>query len=458
MTGSETETVIAALHLDEVGHFADINASAPDLAAALNRRYGCTISVVGLDRQGARAALPAPDLAAYRARLQALGVPPDDIDSAPPPRRYDVIATLDGFGARHRIAALGPFLDQALHADSRLVLDVKKGSGSYPFLARYGNCTTLSPATRDAPGRVVMAVEPAATPAAEWADIARGLAGPGGFFTDCGQHSFLFIPRGDTLVVTFDNLDIALTKRETRRPWGFGFIEKNGWSMLGVMAGGWTWFRDGAVSAEFDRLAASGFFARFSRVIFYGASMGGYGAAAFSAAAPGATVFAISPQSTLDRAVTPWETRYRKAWERDFSGPYGDAALASRTAAAVHILYDPYVALDAAHAERFTGPNVHKWRCPLMGHRLGSSLQQMGILQDIATAAIEGRLEGAMLYRLLRRRRTFPRYLRELANLALERGHPGLALRVCDIALAQGDDTAFHRLRAHIEGRLSPKG
>ena len=113
-----------------------------------------------------------------------------------------------------------------------------------------------------------------------------------------------------------------MTKRDTRRPWGFEFIEAQNWSMLGVMANGWTWFRDPAVTAEFDCLKDSGFFEQFDRVVFYGASMGGYAAAAFSSAAKGATVFAISPQSTVDKTVVPWEMRYKSVWNRDFTGPY----------------------------------------------------------------------------------------------------------------------------------------
>lgn len=143
------------------------------------------------------------------------------------------------------------------------------------------------------------------------------------------------MPRGPALVVTFDNLELALEKREGRRPRGFDVIARNGWSMLGVMTVGWTWFRDPAVAGEFGRLATSGFFARFERVVFCGASMGGYGAAAYSAAVPGATVVAISPQSTLDPRLVPWETRYgRVARTRNFTGRYGDAAEASRAAAA----------------------------------------------------------------------------------------------------------------------------
>ncbi|MGB2893588.1 MAG: hypothetical protein WBC03_11650, partial [Albidovulum sp.] len=232
----------------------------------------------------------------------------------------------------------------------------------------------------------------------------------------------------------------AMTKRADRRPWGFEFIEKQGWSVLGVMAAGWTWYRDYWAMGEFDRLAREGFFGRFGRVVFYGASMGGYAAAAFSAACPGAEVVAISPQSTLDKTVVPWETRYKTVWDKDFSGKYGDAAQASRAAGRVTILYDPYEPLDAAHARRFTGANVTLLRTPLMGHRLGSSLLQMGILSEVMLKALAGSLTEAEFYRLLRARRDFPRYQRELFERAVARARPDLARRVGDWVLKRGEN------------------
>jgi len=180
--------------------------------------------------------------------------------------------------------------------------------------------------------------------------------------------------------------------------------------------------------------------------------MGGYGAAAYSAAAKGSTVFVISPQSTLDKSIVPWEMRYKKVWSRDFSGHYGDASSSSRTAKNVHLMYDPYVAVDAAHAARFSGENVTHWRCPLLGHRLGSSMQQMGSLQEIARKSILGELDQLTFHRLLRKRHSFPRYQRELANLALERGRPGLALRVCNYVLAQRKDNYFKKMIKRING------
>ena len=434
---------------------ADINGQAPELCILLHQRYGCRIDFVGLDRKGAS---QAPDEAVFQdwlARLKRAGVDQDLIRVADTPRglgRYDVILALNGFGSRRKIRNFKPLLDRALHPLSRLVIEIRKGSGSYPFLKAYGSCNTLLPPEAGRNGLAVLSAEPQEVPppSGEWSRVARQLAGKEGFFDELEEHSFLFMPRGGTLVVTFDNLDIAMTKRDDRRPWGFSFIEAQGWSMLGVMANGWTWFRHQEVSRKFEALRDSGFFEQFSRVVFYGASMGGYAAAAYAAAAPGSTVFAISPQSTLDKTLVPWETRYKKVWDRDFSGPFGDAALASQAAGEVHIMFDPYVAPDAAHAARFTGANVRLWRCPLLGHRLGSSLQQMGILQEIARGAIAGELTPHRFHRLLRKRHSFPRFQRELANLALDRGHPRLAQRVCDYILRQRDDRFFRRLKARL--------
>ena len=464
--------LVDALDLGAVARFADLGGHAQSLALAAHARWGCAIDLWDVDHKGRFRADPAPWVAEYTAFLRANGVPDGAVrrvGAAGDAQPAQVMVNLAGFGDLNRVTPLGPLLDAGLAPGGRLVTDVRKGSGAIPFLrGRGGALRTLS--TRDDAGTPVLRMVYAApgeaaaplpapeaqvveAPAADpddWPALAARLAGPGGFFRAEGAHSFLFVPRGDTLVVTFDNLDIAMGKRADRRPWGYAFIEKQGWSMLGAMAEGWTWYRDPWVPAQFEALAAEGFFARFARVVFYGASMGGYAACAFAAAVPGAHVVAISPQSTLDRATVPWETRYRAAWGRDFSGPYGDAAQASRAAARVTLLYDPYEALDAAHADRFDGPNVTKLRAPLMGHRLGSSLSQMGILSAVTLGALGGTLTEAEFYRLIRARRTFPRYQRELFRRALDRGHPELARRLGRWVLTRGDNRAIRKALAEM--------
>lgn len=444
-----------------VHRFADIGGTARGLALAAHARWDCAVDLIDLDPRGCWPAAPSDWVASYRAALIAHGVPETRIRlvcRAEDLLHCDLIANLAGFGDTGKVQHLAPVMAACLTGGTRMLTDIRKGSGAYPFLNAFGTCTTLS--TREEAGKAVTrALFTAHAPAAvapepepdSWPAIAAGLMGPDGFLRDNGLHSFLHVPRSpDTLVVTFDNLDIALGKREDRRPWGYAFIEKQGWSMLGVMAAGWTWYRDPWVADQFDDLAARGFFARYRRVIFYGASMGGYAACAFAAACPGAEVVAISPQSTLDKAVVPWETRYKLAWGKDFSGRYGDAAQAVHSAARVTLIHDPYEPLDAAHVARFTGDNLLKLRAPLLGHRLGSSLQQMGILSPIALGALNGTLTEREFYHLLRARRDFPRYQKELFRKAVAQGHPELARRMARRVLAAGPNRFLRRQLAEL--------
>jgi hypothetical protein len=443
--------LLDAVGLEKADVFADIGGHAQPLAAAAYARFGCQIDLIDVDAKGAFCAQASDWVAPYVTALKKAGVPTQAIrrlDDLAALRPADLIANLTGFGDLAKVKHLAPLLPAMLGPGTQMITDIRKGSGAYPFLKGFGTTTPLQ--TRTDGGveiaRVLLTAPQIPDQISEpWPVLAARLAGPQGFVRDDGKHSFLYVPRGDTLVVTFDNLDIAMTKRSDRRPWGYSFIEKQGWSMLGVMANGWTWYRDKWVWDQFDDLAKSGFFKSFRRVVFYGASMGGYAACAFVSACPGADVLAISPQSTLDKTVVPWETRYKTAWNRDFSGPYGDAADVSQAARKVTILYDPFEPLDAGHADRFGGANVTKLRASLMGHRLGSSLQQMGILSQITLSALNGTLTEPEFYRALRARKTFGRYQKELFDRAVARGRPDLARRLGRWVLTRGDNRAIRK-------------
>lgn len=452
-TSDPDPSLLTALNDGPVTSIADIGGTARDLTLAANGKWDCDIILVDLASDGGFPETPSDWVEPYRDFLVSHGVEPTQIhvvreENAIKP--WDVIVSLSSFGDAYRVGHLMPIVSGALHSDSRMLIDIRKGSGGYPFLKPYGSCQALS--QHDQNGVPVFrnlftpsSLLERSTSDPGWTQIAKTLAGPDGAFRDNGTHSLLFVPRGQTLVVTFDNLDIAMNKREDRRPWGYSFIEKQGWSMLGVMANGWTWYRDPWVYEQFDQMAQAGVFKRFERVVFYGASMGGYAACAFSAACPGADVVAISPQSTLDKTIVPWETRYKVAWNKDFSGKYGDAAKASAAAGRVTLLFDPYEPLDVGHVDRFQADNVVKLRTPLMGHRLGSSLHQMGILNQITLGALDGTLSPHAFYRAIRARHQFPRYQKELLNRAIARGRPGLARKVGNWVLSRGENHAIRK-------------
>ena len=280
-----------------------------------------------------------------------------------------------------------------------------------------------------------------------------------GFYRELGaDHTALYVQSSDTLVVTFENLDHVFSHGTTRLPWGFHFIQSHGWSILGMMAHDWTWYRDEAVFDFFDELRDEGFFAQFKRVIFYGASMGGYAAAAFSAAAPGATVILISPQATLDSAVTPWETRYAKARHRDFNSRYGFGPASLASAAQVYLMWDPLARLDDRHAALFARPDIIRLKCRLMGHRIASAMQGMGILKKVVEGAIEGRLTDLEFYQLLRARRSYARYLRELLARLEKRDKTYLVALMCTHYLATRRGPKFRKALRAASAKLTAEG
>ncbi|MBW0159191.1 hypothetical protein [Sedimentimonas flavescens] len=257
-------------------------------------------------------------------------------------------------------------------------------------------------------------------------------AGPHkGYFQWLGHHGASFVDRGaDQLVVTFDNLHNVGDTRPERNPWAAKFCADNGWSHLGIISQRPDWLRDAELITFFQEQADRGFFQRFARVTFAGTSMGGFGALTFSALSPGATVIAFSPQSTLDRALVPWERRFAKGRGADCSLPYGDAAQSIATASKVWLIYDPFNAPDRRHILRLKGPNTTAMRAPGLGHKTALALNRMGFLKPVIESAVEGQLDQVSFARMIRARRSLFIYREEMAGYLTRRGQDERADRL----------------------------
>ncbi len=240
-------------------------------------------------------------------------------------------------------------------------------------------------------------------------------AGPNdGWFRKFGDYSCSFVERGRTqLVVSFDNLSQAGSSVFEREPWAQKFCADRGFSHLGVYAQASTWFRSAALIDQMDRLRDEGFFDGFEQVSFVGTSMGGFGALAFCGHAPGSTVLAFSPQTTLDNAKVPWEGRFAKGRAADWSLPYSDAADTIAETSRAYVIYDPYHGGDRAHVERLSAPNLVPLKGIGLGHKSALVLNRMDVLKPIMEAGIAGTLTPAAYYKLIRSRKDI--YLYRLA-------------------------------------------
>lgn len=266
----------------------------------------------------------------------------------------------------------------------------------------------------------------------EWIAQLSAIAEEFGGFEDLGARHFATrIDEGSTLLVSFETVQGIQLHSEIGQPLGWDMVRAEGWSHLGLISDGDTWFRDPQVYALFDRLTDEGYFEEYERVIFYGAGPCGYAAAAFSVASPGAIVLAVQPQATLDPRVTEWDSRFTHMRRTSFTDRYGYAPDMMDAAQRGYVLYDPAEDLDAMHAALFTRPNVTKLRLRHMGDALQGDLVEMEILSDLLTLIAEDKLTCAAFARLARARRDHPPYLRNLLGQLDAAHRPYLALMLC---------------------------
>lgn len=255
-----------------------------------------------------------------------------------------------------------------------------------------------------------------------------GAANPAEAFRVLGRHAALWYERGETLpnslVVSFDNL-ASLDHPYPRAPWLYRHLGLLGCSFLGVQSYAKDWFRTDDPAAMIAALAKAGFFMGFDRVVFAGASMGGFGALNFAPLVAGAEVLAFSPQSTMQRAIAPFEARFPWAVRNsDWTRPeFLDAAAAIPHIPKVTLLYDPHIREDLLHAKRLSGPNVTHVKLAYCTHeaiRVVVHCEGIGILlEDI----LRHGAPSPRFWQAYRARRHIRKWARAFALALGARGH-----------------------------------
>ncbi|MFA5122267.1 tetratricopeptide repeat protein [Zavarzinia sp.] len=227
-----------------------------------------------------------------------------------------------------------------------------------------------------------------------------------------------FVESGSTLVMVFPPFGQARGSAVQNSPaWGASFITRRGYSLLGFKPAQPDWFRCRELHQFLRSPRFIEFLQSFERVVLYGGSMGGYAALSFSALVPNAEVLALSPQSTLDPRLVPWETRWVEAGQRrDWNGDFADAARHCASAARAVVTYDPRFELDRKHVERLPD-NVMRIPVPNVGHSTIMWLNRMGALPELFRRFMAGELDRRSLIELVREKsRQLPHYYVTLAH------------------------------------------
>ena len=275
-----------------------------------------------------------------------------------------------------------------------------------------------------------------------------------------GYVAVLSEGRQDALLVTFESQAGIRSTAENGLPAGFDLAEKRGWAHLSLVATtGNPWFRDEAVWAFFDAQIDADLFDDYETVVFYGAGPAGYAAAAYSVAAPGATVVAVAPQATLTPSIAGWDDRFVEMRRLDFTTRYGYAPDMIDAADSVWIVADPAEALDAMHAALFTRPHVRQIR-----YRRGSAagldadLRTLGVLDEVLDDAATGKLDMLSFHGPLRGRLKHTPYLRYLLSRVLEKDRPFLTALLCRAVLFRQPVPRFRKHYVEARQRLEAEG
>lgn len=298
-----------------------------------------------------------------------------------------------------------------------------------------------------APGRAAVPTH------ADWLAAMEAATEEAGYVQALGpRHWAFFHDDGPTLLVTFERAGAIRSLSPDLLPDGRRLAAARGWSHLCLIADGDTWYRDPAVYRYFDRLIDDAFFEDFERVVFYGAQMGGYAAAAFSVAAPGATVLAVQPLATLDPSVAGWDHRYARARRLNFTDRFGFAPEMTEGAGQVFVLHDPAEREDAMHAALFHRP----WVTPLRARRLGSSieaaLRRMNLFDALVTEAAAGTLTPLSFARHFRIRRTYGPYLRRMLAIQADAGRTKREIMVCRSVVGRVKAPTFRKRLHELTG------
>ena len=272
------------------------------------------------------------------------------------------------------------------------------------------------------------------------------------------DHSVSFIPRGPKLLVSFERVEDTLDLGDTGMPMSLDFADDKNWSVLHFAANGETWFRSQALYDILDEMVDDAFFEDFDKVTVFGLGMGAYAAAAFSVVAPGATVVAIAPQATLDHERAEWDTRFPAARLLEFRDRFGYAPDMVEGAGRAFVLYDPIEMLDSVHASLFRGDNVVRLKCRHLKDGIARALLDMDVLHKVVEDAAEGRLTETGFYALLRRRRDYPRYLRNLLFYMDDMNRPYLTAVYCTHVLSRMNAPAFRRRLNAARATLAADG
>lgn len=187
------------------------------------------------------------------------------------------------------------------------------------------------------------------------------------------------------VVITFESAVASDRTNDMRYGFAEKFLLESGYACVSILCNAPHWYRPLDIREFLCSAYLRNFLSKFDRVHTYGSSMGGFAALAFADVLKADNAIAIVPITSLHDDFAPWETRFRKGYERNWNTPYNDAAKGIETPKSIWMVYDP-LSPDMPHIERLRGPAGDRalevtW--PNAGHGVMQQLLRTGVLKEM---------------------------------------------------------------------------
>ncbi len=213
--------------------------------------------------------------------------------------------------------------------------------------------------------------------------------------------------------VLVNKIDIEISAS----PWGFNFIKKQNLNVISFASiESPCWYQSNIFYKFLEELAKQ--ILIFNERLGYGTSMGGYGVSAYSNTLNLTRVLLLSPISTLDKVLVPFEKRYGI----DEISPTWKGLDAAKINAPCYIVYDNLFRFDKKHAERYK--DLIPLRLPGVGHAIAPSLLIMNIIKNLFDNFIKNKIDTKIFHIDAKKRRKIPRYYDFMMDLNKDKMTP----------------------------------
>jgi len=190
-------------------------------------------------------------------------------------------------------------------------------------------------------------------------------------------------PRIGVVIVTFANWEAP---EAPRKPFGAGFLSSLGYRSLHIVPACNDWYQSEGIFEAIDAVRAR---IGADTAIGYGSSMGAFGLVNYADLLGLDAALAFSPQFSIDRAVVPFEWRWKADAERLSPFPFHRLhARVQRERLTIYV--DPTLRADREHAALISEClSCTVVECEGGGHNILASWHAAGTLRERVAEALE---------------------------------------------------------------------